>query len=281
MSKRGRDIEVLVVFSDLHSGSRRSLMPPRYQLYEEGTGRNSGQTILANPQQRWLWKCWQDGWAKVRKYIGNDPWAWACVGDAIQGIRHKEELISVDPTDHMIIFDQCVRPQIKGASKGFFVRGTQAHTMETVEMKLAEKLGCEKHPDTGQWAADRWLLEINGFKLLMRHHMSVTQREYLRTAALGVEFGNEVIAAKMHRQPSPDGCVFAHRHAFDWWNGGHNCVLVCGPWQQTTRYGHTRWSAMIPEPTITVLDWRGLPPGSVPKAETFQYTPKPQAVYKL
>jgi hypothetical protein len=273
------DIRLVVVFSDLHSGSRRSLMPPEYTLFEEG---GLGQTVKANKQQLWLYDCWQRGWEKVIEYVGADPWAWAFIGDAVEGAhRRLTELVSNDPTDHMILFDQLCRPYAELATKRFFVRGTGVHTGDTMEMKLAEKLKCEKHPDTGQWAADRWMLGINGFNLLLRHHMSVTTREYLRASMLSIEYGNEVVAAQNRHQPAPHGCVFAHRHGYDWWDGGTTFAMVCGPWQQTTRYGHTKWSPMIPQPTITVLDWRDSPPGGMPTNKTFMFTPQSATVTTL
>jgi len=273
------DIRQVVVFSDTHSGSRRSLMMPEYTLYEEG---KLEQVIKANKQQLWLWDCWNRGWEKVLDYVGNDPWAWAFVGDATEGAhRRMTEIVSNDPTDHMIIFDQLCRPYAELAAKRFMVRGTSIHTGDTIEMKLAEKLGCEQHPDTGQWAADRWIIDINGFKLLLRHHMSVTCREYLRSGMLSIEFNNEVAAAHSRRQPIPDGCCFAHRHMYDWWDNGSNFAHVSGPWQQTTRYGHTKWSPLIPQPTLTVLDWRDSPLGGLPRHKTFMFTPQAQAVYQL
>lgn len=274
-----KDIRQVVVFSDTHSGSRRSLMPPEYTLFEEGA---LGQTIKANKQQLWLYDCWQQGWERVLGYVGSDPWAWAFLGDAVEGAHHgRTELVSNDPTDHMIIFDQLNRPYADLADKRFFVRGTGVHTGDTMEMKLAEKLGCERHPDTGQYAADRWMLSIGGFNLLLRHHVSVTTREYLRSSMLSIEFGNEVVAAQNRAQPAPHGAVFAHRHCYDVWEGGSTFAMVCGPWQQTTRYGHTKWSPMIPQPTITVLDWRESDSGGMPRIKTFMFTPPAQKVYSL
>jgi hypothetical protein len=283
MAKKKTDIRLVVVFSDLHSGSRRALMPPKYELFEEGKpGGRSGQVILANPQQLWLYDCWCRGWEKVIKYVGGDPWAWACVGDAIEGIHHGlTELVSNDPTDHMIIFDQCNRPYAELAAKRFMVRGTRTHTSDTVEMKLGEKLKCERHPDTGQWASDRWILDINGYKLLLRHHMETTSREWLRIGALNRELDNEILAAAKRGQPQPDGAVMAHRHMYDSMTNGKNFAMVCGPWQQTTRHGHTKWSAMLPQPTITVLDWREAQSGGPPIEKTFQFTPPAAKVHKL
>ncbi len=279
MAKKKTDIRLVVVFSDLHSGSRRALMPPEYDIYEEGEYK---QTIKANKQQFWLYKCWCDGWEKVIKYVGSDDWAWACVGDAVEGLHHgMSELVSNDVSDHMIIFDQLNRPYAELASKRFMVRGTRTHVSETTEMKLAEKLQCERHPDTGQWASDRWLLDINGYKFLLRHHMETTSREWLRIGALNRELDNEILAASKRQQPVPDGAAFAHRHMYDSYTNGHNFTMVCGPWQQTTRHGHTKWSAMLPQPTITVLDWRDARPGGPPTEKTFQYTPPAATVFKL
>lgn len=273
------EIKQLVVFSDLHSGSRRSLMPPEYTLFEEGA---LEQTVKANKQQLWLYDCWCKGWESVIEYVGGDPWAWACIGDAVEGVHRRQgELICNDVTDHMIIFDQLNRQYAELATKRFMVRGTEVHTGTSCEMKIAEKLKCEKHPDTGQYAADRWMLNLNGFNVLLRHHMSTTSRDYLRGSALTIEYGNEVIAAQNRGQPVPDGCVFAHRHGYDFWEGGTTFAMVCGPWQQTTRYGQTKWSPMIPQPTISVLDWRDKPLGAMPTVKTFLFTPKAMTVYKL
>jgi hypothetical protein len=277
--KSADDIRLMVVFSDLHSGSRRSLMPPEYSLFEEG---GMGQTIKANKQQLWLYDCWCRGWEKVIEYVGADPWAWAFIGDAVEGAHRKlTELVSNDPTDHMIIFDKLNRQYAELAAKRFFVRGTGVHTGDTMEMKLAEKLGCERHPDSGHWAPDRWMINVNGFNVLLRHHMQTTSREYLRGSALTIEFGNEVVASINRGQPVPQGCVFAHRHGYDWWDGGTTFAMVCGPWQQTTRYGHTKWSPMIPQPTITVLDWRDSPPGGLPRNKTFMFSPQSSTVVSL
>jgi len=278
-STKPSDIRLLVVFSDLHSGSRRALMPREYTLYEEGA---LGQTIKANKQQLWLHDCWDDGWRRVYDYVGSDPWAMVFLGDAIEGIHHKRtELVSDDPTDHMIIFDQLVRPHAERAAKRFAVRGTQCHTGDTVEMKLAEKLGFEPHPDSGQFASDRWIIDVNGFKMLFRHHMEVTSREWLRIGGLNRELDNEILAAAKRDQPQPDGAAFAHRHMYDSIKNSKNFVMVCGPWQRTTRHGHTKWSGMFPEPTITVLDWRNVPAGSPPEEKTFAYKMQPQSVFKL
>lgn len=282
MSKRKpakQDIRLMVVFSDTHSGSRRSLMPAEYTLYEEG---KLEQTIKANKQQLWLLDCWKDGWERVLNYIGADPWAMAFIGDATEGVHRKQtELVSNDATDHMIIFDQLVRPYAETAARKFMVRGTSVHVGETIEMKLGEKLGCEQHPDTGQWAADRWVIDINGFKLLLRHHMETTSREWLRVGGLDRELNNEILAAVKRGQPVPDGACFAHRHMYDSIQNGKNFAMVSGPWQQTTRYGHTKWSAMLPQPTLTVLDWRNVRPGGPPVEKTFQYTPPTATVFTL
>jgi hypothetical protein len=150
-----------------------------------------------------------------------------------------------------------------------------------LEMKLAESLGCRKHPDTGQYAADRWMVELNGFNVLFRHHMTVTAREWSRGTALSGELANEIASGGLRNQPIPRGLCCAHRHGFDYWDGGSSFMLVSGPWQQTTRYGHVKWSSMIPAPTISVLDWRGKPFGAAPKVENFIYEPQAATVLKL
>lgn len=260
--------KLLVVFSDTHCGSRLGLMPKEYQIIEDDV------IIKATTIQQWLLSAWNALWADVLAYIGKDPWSVALVGDAIEGCHHKRrELVSHDLADHIEIFYKVVAPRLEPADKKYFVLGTEAHGGATEEMLIAKKLGAVRHPDTKRYAENRWHLNFNGYPIVLRHHIEATSREYLRASALAINLANEQLSAIKRGHPHPKGLIAGHRHMHDYYTDGTNFALVCGPWQMTTRYGHTKWSPMLPEPTISVLDCRETRKGEMPRVETFKATP--------
>ncbi len=259
---------LLVVFSDTHCGSRLAMLPPTYQLMEDDV------IIKATPTQMWLNSAWDTLWQQVHEYIGKDPWSVALVGDLIEGCHHgRRELVSNELSDHIEIFCKTVGPKIENAVKKYFVLGTEVHGGATEEMVIAKKYGATRHPDTKRWAENRWHLELNGYPVVLRHHIEATSREYLRASQLAINLANEQLAAIKRGHRPPNGLIVAHRHMHDYYTDGNNFCLVCGPWQMTTRFGHRKWSPMIPEPTLTVIDYRITRKGEMPIVTTFKATP--------
>ena len=260
--------DLLVVFSDTHCGSRLGLMPETYNCIEDDT------VVQGTATQKWLLQAWEALWAETTAYIGKDPWSVALVGDSIEGCHHgRKELVSHNLADHIEIFLQVVGPKLEAADKRYFVLGTYVHGGDTDEMIIAKRLRATKHPDTGRWAENRWNLDCNGYPIVLRHHIETTSREYLRASALAINLANEQLAAVKRGHTCPKGFIAGHRHMHDYYTDGTNFALVCGPWQMTTRHGHTKWSPMVPEPTISIIDWRGRPKGSMPVVQTFKATP--------
>jgi hypothetical protein len=268
--------ELLVVCSDLHAGSTKALFPPEYSTID------MEKVIGQNGLQEWLWECWEDAWGRVMDYVGYDPWSFLFVGDAIEGLHHRRDHLCLTEVSDQVEVARCLlEPYILGASSKFFTLGTQTHTENTPEVNLARVLGGEPHPDTGEPCPNRWNLSLNGFPFVARHHTSVTSREYLRGSALSIELGNEQQAAVRRGYPPPRGLITAHRHMADYYTDGNNFSIVSGPWQMTTRFGHKTFSPMIPEPSLIVLDTRGIPGGGMPRVEIFKYTPAPPTEVKI
>lgn len=261
---------LIVVFSDTHCGSRQGLMLPEHQLVEEPE-----VTIKATPLQLWLNEAWETLWDKVYKYIDNDSWIAIHVGDCIEGLHHgKRQLVSTDKADHFQIFLNAVYPKIMSASQRYFVLGTEAHGGQTDEIILAKRCKAKKHPVSKRFAENRWLLNLNGFPILFRHHINCTSREYLRSNSLSINLANEQLAAIRRGYTVPRGLVAAHRHMYDYVDTGSDFCLVCGPWQLTTRHGHKNWSPMVPEPTLSIIDSRGKAKGGKPEVITYKATPE-------
>jgi len=269
--------KLLVVFSDTHCGSREGLMLAEHHLVEEPE-----VIIKATPVQLWLLDAWEQLWKNVYSYIGKDAWVAAHIGDAVEGLHHKRKgLISDEKSDHFKIFMDTVYPKIMPASKRIFVLGTEAHGGRTDEMMLAKQCRAVKHPDTNRYAENRWLIDLNGYPIILRHHINCTSREYLRANALSANLANEQLAALRRGRIVPRGMVAAHRHMHDYIDNGNDFCLICGPWQATTRYGHTNWSPMTPEPTISVIDARNKKKGEKPVVVTFKATPEGESCVKL
>ena len=263
--------KILVVFSDTHCGSRTGLMGPTHNLIEEPE-----VVIKASPGQLWLHEAWNRLWDQVNAYIDGRPWVAACVGDAIEGLHHgKMQLVTEELADHYQIFMDVVYPKIQTATKRIFVLGTSCHTGNN-EMILAKKCKAVKHPDSKRYAENRWLVNVGGTNIVLRHHINVTSREHLRTNALSINLANEQLAAIRRGWPVPMGLVVGHRHVYDYIDDGTQFCLVCGPWQLTTRFGHKNFSPMAPEPTLSIIDGtNGL------EVVTFKATPEAPKCLKL
>lgn len=269
-------MSLLVTFSDTHCGSTMGLMPEELELFEDGN------VITPNASQKWLLQAWEEVWAKVNYIINGDPYTLAFIGDAIEGLHHKKrQVISDNKLDHIAAFDAVVGPKLMEAENRIFVLGTEAHGGATDELKLAEKYDCLPHPDTGRRGENRWLVNLNRYPIVLRHHINVTTREYLRTNALSINLGNEQLAAVKRGYTVPLGMVAGHRHIHDCIDDGRSFCVVCGPWQLTTRYGHTHWSPMLPEPSISILDARETEPGEKPLIYNFKVTPPEPNVLEI
>ncbi len=207
-------IKNIIVFSDIHAGSKLGLMPPEVILDE-------GIIVRQSPLQRKLWKMWDEfnniyipEWTKGEDYVIVNN------GDSIDGDHHDTSTtITRNLNDQVKIAYQILKPLIdKPNCKGYFqIRGTEAHVGKSAqyEEQLAKMLNAkptskDKYKIYSRW--DLWLRMGGGSLIHFTHHVGNTNSAAYESTAVYkelVEAFNE--AGRWHDQ-APDVCVRSHRH---------------------------------------------------------------------
>lgn len=248
---------IVVTLSDLHAGSTVGLLPPDFETLE-------GQTIGLSPIQEWLWACWQDVTARLKEYVGSDPWALVINGDTIEGNHHRTtQIISPDVTDHQNAAEKLLVPFAKDAAKVYVTLGTECHTGSS-EQKLAKKLNAVPDPVTKKYARDRLDLTVCDVPCVWFHHISPTTREYLKGSGLSITLGNEQLAAAKKGRRVPRIIHAAHRHDYDSFQDATSMIAVTPAWQCLTRHGYKVVPQARTTVGLTVMDWRGKKNGDLP-----------------
>jgi hypothetical protein len=251
-----------VVVSDLHVGSSVGLWPCGF---ETSYGNSIG--IGSNLHQRWLWDCWQAATKAAVSHFGADPWVLIVNGDCIEGRHHgSQELVAEKNKDHSDAAVAALHPLATRAVSSHFVAGTQCHTGDWEEY-IAQQCA-------GQYEGDKALLDIHGSLVDVAHHMPTTSRAYLEAGAMSIVMGNARLNYARSGQKLPRVFIRAHRHCGGYYSDNHALFLVNGAWQMLTRHGHKVVGDSICRPSLTILDWRGLPQGSLPGVKVLTYEPK-------
>lgn len=265
------DIDFLVLFSDTHCGSQYGLMPPEYELH-------GGNTIKANPFQRWMFNCWQAWWAYVDLTTNGHKVAIACVGDAIEGIHHGgREVVSPETTDHSGIFKELVRPHLKGR-QFVMVEGTECHT-QLSENSIGEALGAIPYrkpngpSSPGVFVWPQVDLCVKGCHGILRHHISVAIRPYLEASAMSIQLGSDRIEAIRTNRKPPQFLVSGHRHRLGCYTDGDATVAILPPWQGLTRHGRKVVPAAQSVVGGVILDFRNASKFDPPTALPRRYVP--------
>jgi hypothetical protein len=251
---------LLLVLSDLHSGSRYAVVRP-------GTMTSSGSLVGLTPAQEWLWPAWDDVWARADDYIDGDPFALACNGDMIEGKHHGgRELWSDDVADHVRAAVDLLEPIAKRATSVVVTMGTECH-VEMSEIGIGAALGALVHPQTRQPAGNRWDVRIAGCPVAIKHHMGTSTRPWTGATQLSVQQSLEQLTAARSGAPIPRAICLAHRHQPDVLTNRHGVVVVTAPWQVLTRYGHKVVGHERPAVGLAVLDWRDRDDGDAPHVQ--------------
>lgn len=249
----------LVVVSDLHVGSTLGVLHPGFKTLE-------GNSVGQNPIQKWLWKAWKHLWeVEVPSFVGKDKFAVVINGDLVEGIHHgTKQVISPDFGDHVRAVQQVLVPVTKLAPAHIFItEGTESHTRNS-ETTIGEIIGAEQDPATERYAFPRLDLNIAGAHCVFFHHIGTTTRPYLEGSSLSTMLGVErqEAARSGTKIPLVIGCAHRHRHGY--FSDGQGMIMVTGAFQALTRFGHKVVPAAVPAPSAFMLDWTGLPPGSLP-----------------
>lgn len=260
----GKRIEKVVVVSDTHILSTVGLWPDQYTTIE-------GQTIFGSKAQNWLWETWKEAWDWVKKEVGDSYWALVWNGDCIDGRHHNTtQSMTPNPDDQFGVFLD-IRKVCGNPHKEYFVSGTECHT-HGYEHAFGKELGAVKCPDTERYSWDKLRLAVNDYNVVFRHHMPTAKRKYLEWNAYGAELANEQLEAIQNKWVVPNGLCVAHRHVPGYADKANQFVLVTGPWQYLTRYGHKVVPHASCHPSIAILDWEGKKEGEMPYVKRMEWT---------
>jgi hypothetical protein len=266
--------ELVLVISDLHVGSTVGLLPPNYQTIE-------GNVIELNAVQRFLWEAWQDMNEWVARETAGSNYAVVINGDLIEGDHHgTKQIWSKDTSDHVAAAAEVLQPVLSRASSFFIVQGTESHT-NNHEISLGKILRAEKNPDTGLPAFTRLHLSVRGCLCAFRHHIGTSVRSWTNATQLAAVLAEETIQAVNNGEAPPQVVCAAHRHKFGTYSNGRGAVIVSPPWQLLTRFGHKVVPEARTQPGAYLLDWRGLPDGSLPRVHERLYAAPKQSTVTL
>jgi hypothetical protein len=234
---------LIIVLSDLHSGSTKALFPNR-----QWQGKH--QNYLPTEKQRGVWKhfeqCASLG-AKMRRgkrlIIIHD-------GDAIEGIHHEtREIVTLIPAEqveiHVELMDHFMRKvgfNRKAGDRLFYVTGTEAHTGDWEDV-IGEDLGAEKN-EAGIRCFDNLELDVNGRLIWCAHHgpgkgEGANEGNSMRNWLKNIYFDR-----LKHGLPIPDVVMTGHRHGVLYNTFVMDFKTIHGmnipSWQMKTRYVYLR-----------------------------------------
>lgn len=252
---------VNIVINDLHCGSEHGLLPKQVVLED---GRDIG--YHKNRKLEFLWKSWLEMRESFFRIVGNDPFILTLNGDLIEGMHHRsDEVVAAKLTEHLAIAKECLSPFVEMADKTYVTKGTQCHTQDW-EVFFCKEFGLAKAKDFQQYS-------VNGCLVDARHHMPVTSRVHLEASALSIVMANTIANCVRAGHPVPRVMLRAHRHITGDYCDGKSMIVVPGAWQYMTRHAYKVVPESIPRFSAYVLDWRGLPNGSLPTRHCLCYTP--------
>jgi len=218
-------VRILVV-SDLHVGSVYGLLPPGYRD-------SRGNEVKQNVGQRYLWGCWLDLAAHVKRV---KPDVVVVNGDLVDG--RYGELCLQSPVDQAEACLQALQTLGCRGAKWFFIQGTEFHDaavgreVEAVASRLGvpfEGLGA------GVYTREVLDLECDGAVVNFSHGVSVGAGLY-RAVAIDREALWSALAGKAGSLPRADVVVRSHAHYFVHVEHASKHAVVTPCWQLQTRF---------------------------------------------
>jgi hypothetical protein len=222
----------------MHVNSTIGLCAPTVTL-------DDGGEYQASKVQLWLYQCWQDTLARVRKLRKRGDRVYGVFdGDGPDGNWHSAvQLITTNPQAIVSAFIDVARPMRELCHDGFWmVRGTEAHVGPSayLEETAAELLQATKYPADGdRFTCWQLKLRLQGVSFDIMHHGRMGNLPWTKANALGTQAYQLVDAYIRNGEMPPTVGVRAHRHR--WADTGANypvrmIALPC--WQLATAYVH-------------------------------------------
>lgn len=164
----------IVALADTHAGHKLGLLNPDTVLYEED---EQGDLVPWTPKltafQEYLWPLYQKAIGWVCELTGDDEVIVLHNGDATQGDRYAQHLVSTRMADQIIIGTNNLKLwlDLPNVSKFRIVKGTGSHVFDegSSEILIAEQLKAA-YPERDIACLYHGLLNVDGFEVDYAHH---------------------------------------------------------------------------------------------------------------
>ena len=232
---------LVAVTSDQHTGSTVGLAPP------EGTRRDDGGRMMPSKAQIWLWNNWLKFWQTVKSEQQANKARLICVfnGDATDGgAHHGTTQVMTEEDDATAYITRRVFsvPKDLNPAKLYMVKGTDVHVggpAAPQEVSIAQRLGCERDPESQTWASWHLRLTVNGLLLDFQHHGRAGNRPWTRQNAVSALAADIWMEHSLAGLRAPDLAFRSHVHRFaDSYDAYPTRVVVTPAWQLKTSFVH-------------------------------------------
>jgi hypothetical protein len=210
---------LLVTFSDSHGGHKFGLLSPDVVFYDED---NEGTRRQLTPQltseQLYLYGLYQEHIAKCVEIAGKDDIYLAHNGDATQGTKYKDQLVSNRIADQIFIAEANMRHWLvlPNTKKFAVIAGTPAHNLGegSSEILIADALQRE-YPEKKIRALYHGLWPIEGYTVDISHHgPTVGWRDWTKGNVARLYARDIMMRALNFGIDPPNLIIRSHHHDF-------------------------------------------------------------------
>lgn len=165
---------VIGVVSDTHGGHKLGLLNPETTLQQED---ENGNLVPWVPKltdvQEYLWSLYMDHIAEVSAFAGGDRLVLIHNGDATQGTKYQDHLVSTRVSDQIVIGVQNLRPwfELADVTWARLTKGTSSHVLNegASELLIGQQLQA-LYPNADINVLYHGLLDVDGIGIDYAHH---------------------------------------------------------------------------------------------------------------
>ncbi len=238
----------IIILGDTHVGSRYGIWPPD-ALDDEGGRWES------NKYQKYLWECWQHVWGIwLPQQVGNTTRIILHLGDAVEGVNPKAELIATEETTQVRAAQKLLEDHVKGASV-LMCAGTIFHAGKSAQWDNAVGQAIRAVPADGTQRYARWDIwaDVDGVLIQASHHIGGASADISEFTPLIGEYNATALAAGRLGYPMPSVMLRGHSHWFRRIDPDERVLVACSSWQALTPYGRRMRAARARPPSIGLV----------------------------
>ena len=174
---------LVAICADLHCGSTIGL------CHKDPTELDDGGLYRPSEGQKYLFQCWEEGWATVKSMARRRRLHFILNGDAIDGDHHQTPQLAsrLSGTQVGMALKVLETPLALKPSAIHIMRGTPVHTGSSAQTEegIARTLAAQGHPvikdpDIHTYSSYRRRIDIEGVRLDVAHHGRAGTRAHTR-----------------------------------------------------------------------------------------------------